>query len=165
MLARLNSTHPLPCRNIETSCKQLNKETAYNVLQKLNLQITLNKRCNITYLILDDKNSEDLPPFLMTLKENGFKLTPYKENKPSTFLLALNFDDYAAFKGTVNLNDKQKEVLQKAIDKAKNSLFISFGSPYVNEGIKGLGAFLPLASKGKDFQIAIAQNLCGFLNF
>lgn len=165
MLARLNSTHPLPCRNIETSCKQLNKETAYSVLQKLNLQITLNKRCNITYLILDDKNSEDLPPFLMTLKENGFKLTPYKENKPSTFLLALNFDDYAAFKGTVNLNDKQKEVLQKAIDKAKNSLLISFGSPYVNEGIKGLGAFLPLASKGKDFQIAIAQNLCGFLNF
>ena len=37
--------------------------------------------------------------------------------------------------------------------------------PYINEGIEGLWAFLPLASKGADFQIAAARNLCGFLNF
>ena len=165
MVARLNSTHTLPCRNIEISCRQLNKETAYTVLQKLNSQITFNKKNNITYLILDEKAPEILPPFLTVLKENGFKLTPYKEGKQSTFLLALNFDDYAAFKGTVNLNEKQKELLQKALDKSKKSVLISFGSPYINEGINGLGTFLPLASKGDNFQIAAARNLCGFLNF
>ena len=165
MVARLNSTHTLPCRNITTACMQLNKETAYAVLQKLNPQITLNKRNSITYLILDEKAPADLPPFLTVLKENGFKLTPYKEGKKSDFLLALNFDDYAAFKGTVNLSEKQKTLLQKAIDKAKKSVLISFGSPYINEGLNGLNVFLPLASKGKDFQIAAAQNLCGFLNF
>lgn len=165
MLARLNSTHPLPCRNIEASCKQLNKETAYTALQKLNSQITLSKRSNINYLILDEKPVTDLPPFLMTLKESGFKLTPYKEGKKCDFLLALNFEDYAAFKGTINLSEKQKTLLQKAIDLSKKSLLISFGSPFINEGITRLDSFLPLASKGKDFQIAAAHNLCGFLNF
>ncbi|MBO7605204.1 MAG: hypothetical protein J6S61_01885 [Elusimicrobiaceae bacterium] len=165
MVARLNSTHTLPCRNITASCMQLNKETAYAVLQKLNPQITLNKKNSMTYLILDDKTSAKLPPFLTTLKENGFKLTHYKENKKSDLLLALNFEDYTAFKGTVNLSKKQKELLQKAINKAEKSILISFGSPYINEGINGLYAFLPLASKGKDFQIATARYLCGLLNF
>ena len=165
MLARLNSTHTLPCRNVEVSCKQLNKETAYSVLQKLNPQITLNKKNNITYLILDKNTPSNLPPFLETLKENGFKLTPYKEGKKADFLLALNFEDYAAFKGTINLSEDQKTLLQKAIDKSKKSMLISFGSPYINEGLKGLVAFLPLASKGKDFQIAAAQHLSGFLDF
>ena len=165
MIARLKSMHPLPCRNINTACAQLNKEAAYAVLQKLNSQITLNKRSNISYLILDEKSSADLPPFLNTLKENGFKLNPYKEGKKSDFLFALNFEDYAAFKGTVNLSPKQKELLQKAIDNTKKSYLISFGSPYINEGLKNLTTFLPLASKGNDFQIAAARNLCGFLNF
>ncbi len=165
MVARLNGTHTLPCRNIETACKQLNKEAAYSVLQKLDSQITLNKHSNITYLILDDNTTADLPPFLTALKENGFKLTPYKEGKKSDFLIALNFEDYTAFKGTVNLSEKQKKLLQNALDKAKKSLLISFGSPYINEDFKNLTTFLPLASKGKDFQIAVARNLCGFLNF
>ena len=165
MVARLNSIHTLPCRNMAVSCMQLNKETAYAVLQKLNPQITLNKKNSITYLILDEEPPAKLPPFLTTLKENGFKLTTYKEGKKSDLLLALNFEDYTAFKGTVNLSKKQKELLQKAIDKAEKSILISFGSPYINEGIDGLTAFLPLASKGKDFQIAAARNLCGFLNF
>lgn len=165
MVARLNSTHTLPCRNTEISCRQLNKETAYTLLQKLNPQISLNKQSNITYLILDENAPADLPPFLMVLRESGFKLTPYKEGKKSDLLLALNFEDYTAFKGTVNLSEQQKELLQKAIDKAKKSMLISFGSPYINEGINNLDTFLPLASQGKDFQIAVAHNLCGFLNF
>ena len=165
MIARLNTIHPLPSRNIEASCRQLNMETAYTVSQKLNPQITLNKCNGITYLILDENISTDLPPFLETLKENGFKLTPYKEGKKIDFLIALNFEDYTAFKGTINLTEKQKALLQKAIDKSKKSLLISFGSPYINEGLSGLTSFLPLASKGKDFQIAAARNLCGFLNF
>lgn len=165
MIAHLNSLHPLPCRNIETACIQLNKEAAYTVLQKLKPKITLNKYTPITYLILDEKQPKDLPPFLVILKENGFKLHPYKPGKKSDFLLALNFEDYTAFKGTVNLNKEQKNILQKAIDTADESLLISFGSPYINEDLTGLSTFLPLASKGKDFQIAVARNLCGFLNF
>ena len=165
MAARLKNMHALPSRNIETACTQLNKETANAVLQKLKPQITLSRYKNLTYLILDEKEPNALPPFLQTLKENGFKLTPYKENKKSEFLLAINFDDYTAFKGTVNLNQTQKTLLQNALNKAKNSLLISFGSPYINEGLNKLGEFLPLASKDKDFQIAAARNLCGFLNF
>lgn len=165
MAARLKNMHALPSRNIETACKQLNKETANAVLQKLKPQITLSRYKNLTYLILDEKEPNALPPFLQTLKENGFKLTPYKENKKSEFLLAINFDDYTAFKGTVNLNQTQKTLLQNALNKAKNSLLISFGSPYINEGLNKLEEFLPLASKDKEFQIAAARNLCGFLNF
>ena len=145
MIARLNSTHTLPCRNIEAACTQLNKDTAYAVLQKQTNPVVLSKHHNITYLILDDNAPQNLPPFLEVLKENGFKLSPYKETaKKTDFLIALNFDDYAAFKGTVNLNKKQKEILQKAVGKARSSLLISFGSPYINEGIKGLEYFLPL---------------------
>ena len=166
MLALLKTMHPLQCRDIKNSCAQLNREAAYAVLQKLNLQITINKRRNINYLILDENPPAVLPPFLKTLQENGVKLTPYKENnKKIELLIALNFDDYAAFKGTVNLNEKQKTILQNAIDRAKKTLLISFGSPYINEGLRNLEAFLPLASKGDDFQIAAARNLCGFLNF
>ena len=163
MVARLKNMHALPCRDVISACTQLNKEAANALLQKLKPQITLGGRKNITYLILDEKDSS-LPPFLQTLKENGFKLTPYKENKKCDFLLALNFDDYTAFKGTVNLNAEQKTMLQNALDDAKNSLLISFGSPYINEGLNKLGEFLPLASKDKEFQIAAARNLCGFLN-
>ena len=165
MIARLKSLHPLPCRNIKNACAQLNKETASAVLQKFKMPFPLSKYKNITYLILDEKEQTALPPFLQTLKENGFKLTPYKEDKKSDFLLALNFEDYAAFKGSVNLTQKQKTTLQQSLDKAKNSLLISFGSPYINEGLNNLKAFLPLASKGDEFQIAAARNLCGFLNF
>jgi len=157
--------HALPCRDVNAACAQLNKEAANAVLQKLKPQVTLSGRENITYLILDEKHPAVLPPFLQTLKENGFKLTTYKENKKSDFLLAINFDDYAAFKGTVNLSAAQKTLLQKALNNAVNSLLISFGSPYINEGLNNLGAFLPLASKDSEFQIAAARNLCGFLNF
>lgn len=165
MAARLKNMHALPSRNIETACKQLNKEAANALLQKLKPQITLNGHRNLTYLILDEKAPSALPPFLVNLKESGFKLTPYKEGKKSDFLLALNFDDYTAFKGSINLNAAQKTLLQNALNKAKNSLLISFGSPYINEGLNNLHNFLPLASKDKEFQIAAARNLCGFLNF
>ncbi len=165
MAARLKNMHALPSRNIETACKQLNKEAANALLQKLKPQITLNGHRNLTYLILDEKAPSALPPFLVNLKESGFKLTPYKEGKKSDFLLALNFDDYTAFKGSINLNATQKTLLQNALNGAKNSLLISFGSPYINEGLNNLHNFLPLASKDKEFQIAAAHNLCGFLNF
>lgn len=165
LIARLKNMHALPCRDVNAACAQLNKEAANAVLQKLKPQVTLSGRENITYLILDEKHPAVLPPFLQTLKENGFKLTPYKENKKSDFLLALNFDDYAAFKGTVNLSAAQKTLLQKALNNAANSLLISFGSPYTNEGLNNLGAFLPLASKDREFQIAAARNLCGILDF
>lgn len=165
MTARLGNMHPLSCRDIEGACKQLNEETANALLQKLKPQITLSGRKNITYLILDEKAPAALPPFLQTLKEKGFKLIPYKENKKSDFLLALNFEDYTAFKGTVNLSTGQKTLLQNALNNSKHSLLISFGSPYINEGLNKLGEFLPLASKDKEFQISAARSLCGFLDF
>ena len=164
MIARLKNMHALPCRDVENACTQLNKEAADALLFKLKPQVTLNKHKNITYLILDEKAPAALPPFLQTLKDNGFKLTPYKQNKKSDFLLALNFEDYAAFKGTVNLSPSQKTLLQNALNNAGKSLLISFGSPYINEGLNNLGTFLPLASKDKDFQIAAARNLGGLLN-
>ena len=36
---------------------------------------------------------------------------------------------------------------------------------YANEGLNNLTTFLPLASKGKEFQIAAARSLCGLFNF
>lgn len=165
MVARLKTMRPLPCRNIENACAQLNKEAACSALQKLKLQLSLSNFPEITYLILDPRKTKTLPPFLSALKENGIKLSAYKEGKKINFLLALTFEDYTAFKGTVNLSEAQKNKLQKALDKAEKSLLISFGSPYVNEGLNNLTAFLPLASKGKDFQIATARSLCGLFNF
>jgi len=165
MMARLKSMRPLPCRNIENACAQLNKEAACAVLQKFHLPFNLSKFQNITYLILDERTSRGLPPFLTSLKENGIKLSAYKEGKKSDLLIALNYADYTAFKGTVNLTEEQKNKLQKALDKAEKSLLISFGSPYVNEGLNNLTAFLPFASKDKEFQIAAARSLCGLLNF
>lgn len=165
MAARLKTMRPLPSRNIENACAQLNKEAACAALQKLKIQLSLSNFPEITYLILDPRKTKTLPPFLAALKENGIKLSAYKEGKKSDFLLALTFEDYTAFKGTVNLSEEQKNKLQKALDKAEKSLLISFGSPYVNEGLNNLTAFLPLASKGKEFQIAAARSLCGLFNF
>jgi len=165
MSARLKSMRPLPCRNIENACAQLNKDAACAVLQKLKLPFVLSKFQNITYLILDEKEGRALPPFLTALKENGIKISAYREGKKSDLLIALNYADYAAFKGTVNLTEEQKNKMQKALDKVGKSLLISFGSPFVNEGLNNLTAFLPLASKGDDFQIAAARSLCGLFNF
>ncbi len=165
MAARLKTMRPLPSRNIENACAQLNKEAACAALQKLKIQLSLSNFPEITYLILDPRKTKTLPPFLAALKENGIKLSAYKEGKKSNFLLALTFEDYTAFKGTVNLSEEQKNKLQKALDKAEKSLLISFGSPYVNEGLNNLTTFLPLASKGKEFQIAAARSLCGLFNF
>jgi len=165
MAARLKNMHPLICKDAIYACAKLNEEAANAVLQKLKPQISLREQRNITYLILDAQKSAALPPFLENLKENGLKLTPYKEGKKSDFLLALNFEDYTAFKGTVNLSAAQKTLLQNALNGAKKSLLISFGSPYINEGLNNLKHFLPLASKDKNFQIAAARNLCGILDF
>ena len=106
-----------------------------------------------------------MPPFLQILQEAGIKLDHYTKTKKPKFLLAIYSNDYQAFSGQVNLTDEQKSLLQNAIKNSKEHIVISFGSPYINQDIEEIQNFVPLASKGEDFQKFVARQIIDLLNF
>ena len=106
-------------------------------------------------------NEEDFAAqaFLATLQANGIKVKKY-DGCPADTLLAVSFSNYKAFKGHINLSGVEQNSLIRATENSKQSLFISFGSPFGSEKINALCARLFCFSPAEEMQICAAQILC-----
>jgi len=98
-------------------------------------------------------------PFAERLRELGVRVEPYQPNCGMR-LAAGCFSKPSAGSGSINLGDAERRALQAAIAGAAQSVVLSFGSPFVLDGLApsaGLCAFCSL----EDFQRAAAGVLAG----
>ncbi|ACC99078.1 Glycoside hydrolase family [Elusimicrobium minutum Pei191] len=121
----------------------------------------LKKENSLSYMEIDCKSDFESTPFAKQLKANGFKLAPYTGGECKN-LLIVSFSGYASFKGFANFTKEQKKTVENALTKAKNSAFVSFGSPFVHSDFKTKAQYHLLAyCANEDFQIFCADALCG----
>ncbi len=108
----------------------------------------------------EEIKSED---FYAKLKAAGIKLKPYNPSARSFDTLLISTQaNYAAFSGKINFCAEQKDLINKAAAKAKNKILVSFGSPFVDEGLN-INAFLMAGTQTKEFQEVCADILLGQL--
>ena len=121
-------------------------------------KIALTTGQEIAYLELGNEEDFAAHAFLQTLQQQGISVKKY--DGAADILLAVSFSNYKAFKGRINLSDEQQQLLAKAAAQSKQSIFISFGSPFGTEKIGRLTARLFCFSPAEEMQICAAEILC-----
>ena len=123
-------------------------------------KITLAPGQQVSYLELGNEENFAAKAFLSALQARGISVKKYDGN-PANTLLAVSFSNYKAFKGHINLSRKEQNTLAQAATQAKQSIFISLGSPFGSENIDALSARLFCFSPADEMQIYAATLLCG----
>lgn len=99
--------------------------------------------------------------FIEEMDKLGIKIIPFNPQKTKKLIVA-SFSGPRAYSGSINLNEEQKQLISDKINLARDSIMLSFGSPFVFNGLNrkisgGLCAFCSLP----DFQKTVAQILMG----
>ena len=123
-------------------------------------QIQLTPGVKTAYLELGNEEDFAAKSFLQALQDRGIVIQKY-DGQTTDILLAVSFSNYKAFKGHINLSPQEKTVLHQAALHAKQSIFISFGSPFGSENIEGLSTRLFCFSPAEEMQICAAEILSG----
>ncbi len=120
--------------------------------------VALSAGDTVAYLELGNEENLAAKAFTETLLNQGILLK--KTGEKADYLIVVSFSNYKAFKGHINLSDKEKEILQYWSQKY-SSCFVSFGSPFGTENIDALKARLFLFSPAQEAQICAAEILLG----
>ncbi len=162
LLAKLNSFVHVPPKE-EIGKDSLSEACAQNALSVTGAPVNFSKRGVISYMEADIYPSREYQAnaFLDELKAQGYKVKPYEEGAPCTNLVITTFANYAAFSGHINFTKEQFAAVQKAFKCAKKSVLVSFGSPFVNLELKGLGSFVFAGTQSAAFQAAAARVIGG----
>ncbi|MGB2578350.1 beta-glucosidase-like glycosyl hydrolase [Elusimicrobium simillimum] len=113
---------------------------------------------SVYYMAVDCKDFEDTP-FAKQLTANGAKLQEYTGGNVDTLLIA-SYSGYASFKGYVNFTKEQTKDILAALEFAKDSVMVSFGSPFIHgEFIKKIPFHLLAYCANEDFQTVAADVL------
>ncbi len=99
--------------------------------------------------------------FIKEMEKLGINLIPFNPHKTKKLIVA-SFSGPRAYSGSINLSKEQKQLISDKINLAEDSIMLSFGSPFVFNGLSckiagGLCAFCALP----DFQKTAAQILMG----
>ncbi|MBU2529899.1 MAG: hypothetical protein KKD35_02570 [Elusimicrobia bacterium] len=99
--------------------------------------------------------------FIEEMEKLGINIIPFNPHKTKKLIVA-SFSGPRAYSGSINLNEEQKQFISDKINLAEDSIMLSFGSPFVFDGLNrkisgGLCAFCALP----DFQKTTAQILMG----
>ena len=99
--------------------------------------------------------------FVEEMKKLGINIIPFNPHKTKKLIVA-SFSGPRAYSGSINLNKEQKQLISDKINLAEDAIMLSFGSPFVFDGLSrkisgGLCAFCALP----DFQKTAAQILMG----
>lgn len=163
LISKLATLIPIPCKT-DTPAKQLNADIAENcIVQKGPFNIK--KGDKIYYLEAETYPSEiwRSKTFIYDLKSQGITIEPYTEKVKNGKIIIATYSNYAAFSGQINFTKEQKKLLQKAINNNKESVLISYGSPFVDKDLKNLTSFIMAGSAGTEFEKATAEVLLGKL--
>lgn len=123
-------------------------------------KITLSAGQEIAYLEAGNEENFAAQPFLHALQARGIRIKKY-DGTAADILLSVSFSNYKAFKGHINLSAGEQASLAAAAARCKQSIFISFGSPFGTEKISTLTARLFCFSPAEEMQLCAAQILCG----
>lgn len=121
--------------------------------------VRLERGRTAAYLELGNNESFAAQDFLDALQTAGVRVV--KAGEKADVLLAASFSNYKAFKGHINLSPEEQTVLENAAKQYKQSVFISFGSPFGAEKISALTARLFLFGPAREAQTCAAQILLG----
>lgn len=114
----------------------------------------------VAYLELGNEEDFAAQAFLRQLKANGIQVKKFDANS-ADILLAVSFSNYKAFKGHINLTTDEQNALSRAAAASRQSVFVSFGSPFGTEKINALTARLFCFSPAEEMQTCAADVLCG----
>lgn len=109
------------------------------------------------YVELGNEENLEARHFIQTLEKAGVCLVSAQEK--ADVLIAVSFSNYKAFKGRINLSAPEKEMLCALCTKYRQSIFVSFGSPFGTEEISALNSRLFLFSPDAEAQICAANIL------
>jgi beta-glucosidase-like glycosyl hydrolase len=121
------------------------------------------------YLVLSGERSFfDSSPFKDFFKNvltvsNSYSFLKGKEIKEN--MIFLIFTNISAGKGTSGIDDREKEQICRLIKKAKNSILISFGSPYVLRFFNDADVLIAAYEATEQAQRAVIKCLKGELGF
>lgn len=162
MSVKLKAAKDFMCKDCAEEAEKLSAETARFGVCLNGENIILKPGKNIRFMEPDSqsKGERQFPVFYEILEAAGIKLKPYKEGERCDILLIASAVDYAAFSGKINFTPEQKNFINKAVQKAGNSVLISFGSPFLNEGVK-VDSFLMAGTNTSAFQKTCAEILLG----
>ena len=163
LISKLATLQPIPCKS-DASCKQLNMDIAQNCLVQKG-SFNLKEGDEVYYLEAETYPSTvwRAKTFLATLKNHKVEIKPYSSKIKNKKVIISTYSNYAAFSGQINFTEKQKQLLQKAIDNNQENILISYGSPFVDRDLNKLGSFIMVGSAGIEFETAAAELLLGKL--
>ena len=162
MIAKLKAAEDFVCKDCAEQADKLSFDTARAGICLKGEDIKLKHGKSVTYLEIDvfpggEMQAKD---FYNKLKAEGIKLKPYKAGDKSDVLIISTMANYAAFSGKINFSAEQKEIINKAAAKAGKSALVSFGSPFVDDGLK-INSFLMAGTQTAPFQKVCADILLG----
>lgn len=162
MSVKLKAAKDFICKDCCEEAEKLSAETArLGVCLKGDKPIlTPGKTVRFIQPDLSSKEERQFPGFYETLESAGIKLKPYKDGERCDVLIICSAADYAAFSGKINFTQEQKHFINKAVQKSGKSVLISFGSPFLDEGVK-TDCFLMAGTKTLPFQKTCAEILLG----
>lgn len=163
LLAKFNGINDIPCKDPWAE-ETLSRACAQSGIASQGKEITFKKGDTVYYMEPEiyPFNEYQAKPFLESLKKKGVNVLPYADG-PADNLIVATFSNYAAFSGQINFSEEQKKIVQKAVSAAKKSALVTFGSPFVNQGIENLGRFLMAGTQSEAYQQVAAEILCGNL--
>lgn len=141
------------------SASEFNQKYAAHCAVWQGAPLTLKPGGAIAYLELGNEEDFAARAFLNALKSAGIQIK--KPDDKADALVAVSFSNYKAFKGRINLSTEEQNALARAASKYKQSVFVSFGSPFGAEDVARLTARLFLFSPAEEAQICAADILLG----
>lgn len=162
LIAKLRPQSDFLQKDYKAEGEKLSYDCAQNGICQIGEEIALKKGSTVNLLEVDIYPQGDIQAesFYNQLKANGIKIKTYKEGGKCETLIITTMANYAAFSGKINFSEEQKTLLQKAISKAGKVVLVSFGSPFVNEGLK-VNSFLMAGTQTEPFQKVCADILTG----
>lgn len=124
---------------------------------------TLKPGETLHYLELGNDDRLSAQPFLQEIENSGIQTRPFRAEEPIEKLVILAFRQCQAFKGKINLSAEESMFLENAVKSARESVFISFASPWAARAVPAVKNLLLAYSPSPAFQQAAAKALTGKL--
>lgn len=136
--------------------------TAQKAIAQTGTVFTLQPGETLYYLETGNDDKLSAAPFLAALQAHGIRAEKYLGGSVPK-LAVLCFRQYQAFKGKIDLENADAACAREAVRAARQSVFVSFASPWAARAVSTSGALFAF-SPAPAFQQAVAEALAGRLH-
>jgi beta-glucosidase-like glycosyl hydrolase len=111
-----------------------------------------------------DENRHDLSS-IKKFNPESISLKHYKDGELQNTFIAVLFTSIAAWAGSSGIRDEEIKAIRKIINKSRNSIVISFGSPYVLKHFMDADVLIAAYDTTQEAQSSVIKCLKGELDF